>query len=176
VGGTAFDEFFRSEYPLLIGFLQKIGFEREQAKDAAAEAMTGAYESWARIDRPRAWVRKVACRIASEQARRAREGPLKAVAGGWASATHYEVDVVELNEEQDLLLRLLRQLPRQQRLVMAWHLDGFDSNEISELLGRPPATVRSTLRHARDRLKAIYPARCAGPRTTSTGKGGGVIK
>jgi RNA polymerase sigma factor (sigma-70 family) len=175
---SIFIEFFHDEFGPLVAFLQKSGFEREQAKDAASEAMTCAYESWSRIDRsPRGWVRRAAYRIACNQAQRAREEPLRVVAGGWAIPPHGDVDVVEAAEEHAELLRLLQQLPRQQRLVMAWHLDGFDTNEISERLDMPPATVRSTLRHARDRLKVAYQSRSAGRRNARAGEveGRGVI-
>lgn len=156
MGGPTFVEFFGDDFGPLVAFLQKIGFEREQAKDAAAEAMTCAYQSWCRIDRsPRGWVRKAAYRIACNQIRRAREEPLRAVAGGWAISTHYDVEA-ETAEDHHQLLQLLRQLPSQQRLVMAWHLDGFDTREISDQLDMAPATVRSNLRHARDRLKRTY--------------------
>jgi hypothetical protein len=56
-------------------------------------------------------VRTAANRIACNQARRAREEPLRAVAGGWAISMHYDVDPVETTEEHELLLRLLQQLP-----------------------------------------------------------------
>ena len=164
VCGSTFVEFFHDEFGPLVAFLQKIGFERDQAKDAAAEAMTCAYQSWSRINRsPRGWVRRAAYRIACSQARRAREESLRVVAGGWAIPPHDDLDVAEAAEEHAELLQLLQQLPHQQRLVMAWHLDGFDTNEISERLSMHPATVRSTLRHARDRLKVAYQFRSPDP-------------
>jgi RNA polymerase sigma-70 factor (ECF subfamily) len=167
---STFDEFFRDEVGALVAFRQKIGFEREHAKDAASEAMTCAYQRWSRIDRsPRCWVRTAARRIACNQVQRAREEPLRAVAGGWAISMHYDVDPVETTEEHELLLRLLQQLPPQQRLVMAWHLDGFDTKEISYELAITEATVRSTLRHARDRLKVAYQTSSTGPRSMSAG-------
>lgn len=152
-----FDEFFRDEYGPLLAFLQKIGFERAQAEDAASEAMACACQGWSRINQsPRGWVRKAAYRIACDQVSRARDEPLRAVAGGWAVPCHYDADVIVLIEEQKLIVRLLQQLPQQQRLVIAWHLDGFDTNEVSDQLNMPPATVRSTLRHARKRLRGLY--------------------
>lgn len=158
------DELFRDDYGPLVAFLRKSGFGRDQAEDAASEAMTCAYESWSQIESPRAWVRTVAYRIACSQAKRAHEEAPRALAGGWVTSIQDDIDdidVVEAAEERDELLGLLQQLPGQQRLVMAWHLDGFRTKEISEGLGMPPATVRSTLRHARNRLKAAYWTRFA---------------
>lgn len=165
--GPIFEEFFSNEFGPLVAFLMKNGFERELAKDAASEAMTCAYKEWYRIELPRAWVRTVAYRIALKQAQRALEESRRAAAGGWTMCEHYDVDVVELAveiaEEDELLLRLLERLPPRQRIVMVWHLDGFDAKEISGHLGMPEATVRSNLRHARRRLKVMYQVRLAGP-------------
>jgi RNA polymerase sigma-70 factor (ECF subfamily) len=170
VRGPTFDEFYRDEAGPLVAFLKKGGFTKQQAEDAVSDAMTCALESWPRIDRsPRGWVRTVAYRIACKTAQRAREESLRAVVGGWAISAHYDVDVVETTEVHDLLVRLLQQLPRQQRLVMAWHLDGFNTKEIADRLDMLPATVRSTLRHAKDRLKVAYQTRSAGWRDASAG-------
>ncbi len=159
---TTSDEFFRDELVRRVSFLRKVGFTRELAQDAAAEAMTCAYESWEAIKSPRGWVRRAAYRAALKQARRAREETLRAVTGSWTVSSHYDADVIEARDEHHQVLELLGQLPPRQRLVMAWHLDGFNHNEISDRLHMSPPTVRSTLRHARARLKEIYQARAEG--------------
>jgi DNA-binding CsgD family transcriptional regulator len=56
--------------------------------------------------------------------------------------------------EVRFVLRLLAGLPPRQREVMAWTIDGYDPEEIAQLTGKNPATVRSHLRHARTSLKA----------------------
>ncbi len=155
--GTTFDEFFRDEFAKVVSHLRKAGFGLEPAQDAAVEAMICAYQSWTTIRSPRSWVRTAAYRTALKQARRAREEtPLE---GDWTPSSPHDPDVVEAREEHHQIMGLLGQLPPRQRLVMAWHLDGFDHDEISEQLGMPPSTVRSNLRHARARLKETYQAR-----------------
>lgn len=57
-----------------------------------------------------------------------------------------------------VFLRLLGDLPEQQRTIIAWTYDGYRPTEIAGLLGMNPATVRSLLRDARTKLK-----RAAGP-------------
>jgi DNA-directed RNA polymerase specialized sigma24 family protein len=147
---AAFDEFFAHGFVPLVAFLQKAGVEREEAKDAAAEAMTCAFQNWGRIAHPKAWVRAAAWRIATRQVQRWRDGLSRAVAGGWTVAAH-EDDY--RRDEYRWVLGLLGCLPAQQRLVMAWHLDGFDTAEIADCLGISAASVRSHLRFARQRLK-----------------------
>jgi RNA polymerase sigma factor (sigma-70 family) len=147
---------FNREFGVLVAFLQKRGFEREEAKDAASEALACAYQRWSRIDRSlRSWLNKVAYRFACRQAQRARKEPFRAVAGGWAISTYNDLDVVETAEEYNRLLRLLHLLPRQQRRVMERYLEGFDTKEISDQLDMLLPTVRSNLRHGRKTLRRL---------------------
>jgi RNA polymerase sigma-70 factor (ECF subfamily) len=53
------------------------------------------------------------------------------------------------------VITILRQLPPEQRKVAALFYDGLSREEIAEVIGRPAATVRSLLRHARKRLKEV---------------------
>ncbi|WP_367133518.1 RNA polymerase sigma factor [Saccharothrix sp. HUAS TT1] len=154
-----FDEFFRRQLAPLVAFVRRAGFGVEQSKDAAQEAMTRAYQEWSGLRSPRAWVRTVAYRAAIVESARAQEGVLRAVSGGWTVSTHHDPDVVTLGEEHERLLEALASLPDRQRLVLAWHLDGFDYLEIADHLDTSPTTVRSNLRHARNALKARFATR-----------------
>lgn len=58
-----FDAFFRADFPPLVAFLCKAGFEVEIARDVAVEAMLHALEAWPVPEDPRAWVRRVAGRL-----------------------------------------------------------------------------------------------------------------
>lgn len=171
MSSTKFDKFFRSDHAQLIGFLRKVGFDREVAEDAAADAMLNAYKNWPQIDSPKSWVRRVAYRIACRQIQRTREAPRRAITGGWVSSVHLDPDVVQLKEEQELILRVLDELPDKQRLVMAWYLDGFNADEIAEHVDMHPATVRSHRRHAREKLKKAHQNTLIGPQHASSGEG-----
>jgi RNA polymerase sigma-70 factor (ECF subfamily) len=58
-------------------------------------------------------------------------------------------------EDTEWVLSLLNALPTQQRKVMALTLDGLSGMEIAQRIGASEATVRSNLRHARDRLAKL---------------------
>lgn len=159
-GAAGFDEFFADGFVAVVAFLQKAGVEREAAKDAAAEAMTCAFQHWGQIAHPKAWVRAVAWRIATRQGQRQRDGLARAVVGGWTVAAHEDDPQLTARDEHRWVLTVLGCLPAQQRLVMAWHLDGFDTAEIADCLGITAASVRSHLRFARQRLKQeVMPSR-----------------
>lgn len=70
----SFDTFFRRCLPRLVTFLITLGVAREEAQDAAAEAMVRAYVAWGTVRQPEAWVRVVAQRLAVNDLARRREG------------------------------------------------------------------------------------------------------
>lgn len=153
----SFDQFFRRRFPLVTAFLIKQGVEREDAQDAAQEAMKEAYRTWTSIEQPDAWVYRVALRYAAKQEKRQAAGIEKAVKdaneGGWCTPVPPHCDDTTFKEEQRRVLAALQLLPLKQRQVFALHLDGYTTDEIAELLEMQPQTIRSHRRHARNRLE-----------------------
>jgi RNA polymerase sigma-70 factor (ECF subfamily) len=67
------------------------------------------------------------------------------------------------------VLAVLDGLPSQQREVMGWHLDGFETCEIARHLGISEATVRSTKRHALKLLRKRFEELSGRPGKEDTG-------
>jgi len=113
--------------------------------------MVLAWQQWETICQPTAWVRTVAVRAFWRQADRhpSQTEPLE------LSADSADPDLGIFTDEQQQVLRLLRGLPVGQRTVIALLYDGLSCEEIAELTGKPPATVRSNLRHARAALREV---------------------
>ncbi|WP_432830926.1 RNA polymerase sigma factor [Dactylosporangium sp. CA-092794] len=65
-------------------------------------------------------------------------------------AAMWDLSQVEVNSE---VSRLLDLLPRQQALMMGLQLEGYTPVEIADMIGSSPDTVRSNLRHARNKLR-----------------------
>lgn len=118
-GPENFDQFFRREFNALVVFVRRLGLGLEDAKDAAQRAMTQACRHWDQLQHPLVWVRIAAQGISAARADRRRLGHLR-------------------------VLSLLDCLTAQQREVMTWYLDGFDTSEIARHLGISETTVRST--------------------------------
>lgn len=150
-----FDDFFRIELPRLVGFLINAGFGLEEARDAAAEAMLSTLQAWAELDYPKAYVRKAAHHVASNQTRRDQERTLRSIQGGWVTPDQIDpfATVDDALDGPARLSELMNLLPHRQRLVLAWHLDGFANTEIACHLNMRPATVASHLRHAKQRMR-----------------------
>lgn len=156
MGGPGdFEEFFREDYGRLIAYLRKSGFGAAAAEDAAAEAMAKVMEAWDDVEHARAWVRTIARRYAYDQIERGQRGVERALWGDWARNGHHDgPESAVLRHEQ--ILYLLDKLPDRQRDVMALAFEEYRNEDIAAELRVPEATVRSNLRHARNRLKRVY--------------------
>jgi len=130
-----------------------MGASRADAEDATQEAMVLAWDQWELIRDPTAWVRTVAVRAYLKQARGRGNQAVRLDESGCEPAT--DADVGIFAEEQQKVLRLLRGLPAGQRTVAALFYDGLTCEEIAELAGKPPGTIRSQLRHARKSLRGM---------------------
>lgn len=152
VSGNGFDLFFRERFSRTVVLLIALGASRADAEDAAQESMVLAWNQWNSIQEPVPWVRTVAVRAYWKLAR-ARQQLVPV--GESAPEAEPGSDLSIFADEQQHVLRLLRALPPPQRTVAALFYDGLACEEIAEVVGRPPATVRSHLRHARGRLKEL---------------------
>jgi RNA polymerase sigma factor (sigma-70 family) len=150
---VCFDTFFREQFSRIVVLLISIGASQSTAEDATQEAMILAWNQWASIREPTAWVRTVAVRSF-----------LRIVRGNGAQMVPLDESIPDpvgndglgnFEEEQQQVLRLLRALPAGQRAVTALYYDGLNCEEIAEVLGKRPATVRSNLRYARESLREV---------------------
>ena len=120
--------------------------DRSLAEDLVAEAFTRALMSWPKVSRhpaPRAWVVRTALNTrVSWWRKRRKDVPLEAGAYTTAAAE-------PANDIDPGLLRVLRQLPRRQREVIAVRvfLD-LDTRATAELLGISEGTVKAHLSRA----------------------------
>ncbi|MFE8963018.1 RNA polymerase sigma factor [Streptomyces iakyrus] len=150
-----FDSFFRQEYPRIVLQLATEGLELQAAKDATQEAMVQAYANWEEILIPKAWVRKVAQRIAWRTSHRNEMRRQKEEKDNSANRRSREPGPEEratISEEYQEVLRTLQSLTSTQRYVMALLFDGYTTREVAQKMGVSGATVRSHIRHARQRL------------------------
>jgi RNA polymerase sigma-70 factor (ECF subfamily) len=142
----AYDWFFRTEYPAVLKTAYLITHDRETARDVTQEAFIQLLRHWrkvSRYERPDAWVRRVAIRIAVRHSRRLR----------WERDV--EVDPVaptDLSMDPDLV-REIRGLPAMQRAaIVLFYFEDRPVSEIAEILDCAPATAKVHLHRGRKRL------------------------
>ena len=148
---VTFEHFFRDEYPRLVPMLHALTGDRQRAEDLAQEALAKAQRDWERVrslDRPGAWVRRVALN-ASSNVRRRRGREIAALQRLASVPAAGEVPAAADPE----LWRLVRRLPEQQRWAVALHyVEDRPVAEVANVLGCSEGTVKTHLSRARATL------------------------
>ncbi|MGW1761679.1 RNA polymerase sigma factor [Streptomyces mirabilis] len=141
------------QYPALVRFLLLHGASWPEAQDAAQDAFTQMCAPGLSITHPRAWLRTVAWRSWVRQQVKLEETceemPESQISLHWQTPAQ----AAEMGEEERRVIALLLQLPAKQRAAMAWHLDGFTTEESARAMGTTQAAVRQNLTRARAALK-----------------------
>ena len=137
--------FFRTEFPSVVRTATMILRDRGRAEEIAQDAFMQLHVHWRRVsayERPDAWVRRVAIRLAARTAKRERVRPsLEAAAAGPLSAV----------SGRDLdLLRAVGELPFRQRVaVVLFYLEDRPLPEVSHVLACSDGAAKILLHRAR---------------------------
>jgi RNA polymerase sigma factor (sigma-70 family) len=151
-----FDAYFSREWPRLVAFCcAAFRLPRAVAEEVAQEAFLQLYRYRMTVDAPGAYLRKVATRMAL---RLPPEIPHEDIAdAGGVPPRDPRL------EGRHLVRQALAQLPQQQRVAFALHLDDYSDAQIASILGLTAATIRSYRRHARRTLHRWYEQTITGP-------------
>ncbi|MBQ0894647.1 sigma-70 family RNA polymerase sigma factor [Micromonospora sp. U56] len=151
------DEFIDSTYPSLLKTALIEVRNIHEAEDVVNQVMMELLRKWDTIaqtvENPLAYARTALInRIRKNRTREAERLP-RTLRGGHLTPAGFEDTSMTAWEEREWVLQHLKQLPHNQRAVMAYEYDGLTPNEIAVKLGKKPANVRKLLQLARDRLK-----------------------
>lgn len=133
-----------------------------RAHELAHDAFAVAYADWGRVrqlDRPGAWVRRVAIHLALKERRRLRTTvlgrPDEAPDGPTADRERPRPAMDVLVPQRVDLARALAELPQRQRAaVVLHHVHDLPVVDVAERLGCAPATVKVHLHRARRALRS----------------------
>jgi RNA polymerase sigma factor (sigma-70 family) len=151
-----FSKFYIENVPRLVAFLVCEGFSVIDAADCVQETLIDALPPvWATLRHPYAWCRLVAHRKACDLAQRRRETPFADPELAGSPLIAHGFDMENFESDHDFLRWLARLDGSKQREILAWTYDGATPAEIAAQLDMDPATVRSTLRHARAALRRL---------------------
>ena len=139
---------YRAEGPKLQRALLLFAGDRDVADDAVAEAFAQALARGSEIASPARWVWSVAFRIA--------KGALKE-RGRRVAVADADLDpVLEAPEVPLALLDALATLsPKQRGAVVLFHLGGYSTSEVAEILDSTAAAVTVHLSVGRKRLRGL---------------------
>jgi len=148
-----FDAFYRDEFPRAVALAYALTGNRAVSEDVAQETLLAAHRHWDRIgtyDQPTAWVRRVLINRATSFHRR-RTVEWRAVLR--LASRGANTIVPDLEPEDAEVWAAVRELLRRQAQAIALHyVEELSLEEIGEVLGCSPGTVKTHLHRARTRL------------------------
>jgi RNA polymerase sigma factor (sigma-70 family) len=138
---------FREEFPAVMRSVFLICHDAGRSQDITQDAFVQLLRHWkkvSRYERPGAWVRRVAIRLAMQSVRRERlRSLLEREVDPPAPAGSVDVDV----------MKAIRTLPRMQRAaVVLFYFEDLPVGEVADIMGCAAATARVHLHRARSRL------------------------
>lgn len=145
-----YEWFFKAEYPQVVRSAYLVMYDADGARDVAQEAFVQLLRHWpkvSRYDKPEAWVRRVAIRMAVKAARKQKRlAPLSDLDGSVAITQFADPD----------LARAVAALPGNQRAaVVLFYFEDRPVSDIAEILECSAATVKVHLHRARKKLAAL---------------------
>ena len=147
---AGYTRFFRQEFARVVRTVVFIVHDRERAEDIAQDAFLQLLRNWAKVstyERPEAWVRRIAIRLAMRQVRRDR---LWALIRG-------DIRIPFQLAPRDLdVMDAVRRLPGMQRAsITLFYFEDRSVAEIADMLGCAEPTARVHLHRARKRLAQL---------------------
>ena len=152
--GQDLERLYRTEFWAVVHAAFVVCGSHQRAVELAQEAFVVAFVSWRRVsalDRPGAWVRRVAINLAIKDRRREARGELR------DPSQRASVDVDARDQafvDRQALGDAIDSLPTNQRLaiVLTYYHD-LPNHEVAATLGCAEATVRVHLHRARSALR-----------------------
>lgn len=139
--------FFRQEFGRVVQTVTFIVHDRERAEDIAQDAFVQLLRNWEKVsgyERPEAWVRRIAIRLAMRVVRRDRL---------WSVIMRDIRTALPLQPRDLDVFDAVRRLPGMQRAaVVLFYFEDRPISDIADLLGCAEATARVHLHRARRRL------------------------
>ncbi len=147
-----FADLFTDEYERVVRTVYLLLQDWGRAEETTQDAFVQLLRHWRRVsehDRPGAWVRRVAIRLAVRTARR--EGAIN-------RALRKELPAVPLESERSDLgadvLSAVGRLPMRQRAAVVLHYyEDLPAEEVAQVMGCSPSTARVHLHRARQALE-----------------------
>jgi DNA-directed RNA polymerase specialized sigma24 family protein len=147
---AAYTTFFRSEFPRVVRTIHLIVHDQPRAEDIAQDAFLRLLQNWSKIssyERPEAWVRRVAIRIAMRGRRRDQL---------WTAIRVKLLPAPPPGPMDFDVIAAIRRLPTSQRAAIAlFYYEDRPVAEIAAILGCTESTARVHLHHGRRRLATL---------------------
>lgn len=147
---AAFEAVFRSEFQKVFRTVYPIVGDAEAARDITQEAFTRMYANWKKVsgyERPEAWLRRVAIRLAVRSRRR--------FFLQLRATRQMEAPRPILPADPDLQRALLALPPTQRAAIVLFYFEDMPVSESADLMGCTEGTAKVRLHRGRQRLKEL---------------------
>ena len=138
---------------------------RPDAEDVVQEVCVRAYTHLATLralEQPKSWLFKIAYRVFVDSARRRARSPVHTTAEDFDATRHSDTPSPEENVEAELaerrLLGALASLEREQRALLALHVEGYSLAELHDITNLSTDVLKARLYRARARLGKLLAA------------------
>jgi RNA polymerase sigma factor (sigma-70 family) len=167
---TCWISFFDAHFHRVVRLVMHLGASLQDAQDAAQEAFTVSWAlmdagpaRWAAITSKETWIRVVAVRK-YKRPPGPRIGPQLTVGAAIPDRADSGPGPAELTVQTQTVLQALCGLGDEERMVMAFFLDGFSAVEIAAALDIKVQRVRDVKKKARVALKKALAGQASGGR------------
>jgi RNA polymerase sigma-70 factor (sigma-E family) len=151
----AFEQFVAESGDSLLRLATLLTSDQGVGEDVYQETLHRLAARWSKVDNPRAFCRRVMHNLVIDQGRRTRRQVSQVpLTEGHDDYDPRAGDSTAAAELRPVLLGALRTLtPHQREIVVLRYFDDRSENEVAELLGVSPGTVKSTLSRAMAQLR-----------------------
>lgn len=156
--------------PALFRSAYRLTGNRPDAEDVVQEVCVRAYTHLATLrtlEQPRTWLLKIAYRVFVDSARRRVRSPVRATTEDFDATRPSDEPTPEERAEAELaerrLLAALAELDREQRALLALHVEGYSLAELQAMTDLSTDVLKARLYRARVRLGKLLAANGAAP-------------
>jgi RNA polymerase sigma-70 factor (sigma-E family) len=147
---AGFTAFFEREFPRVVRSVYLIVRDLGRAEELSQEAFIQLFRHWKKVstyERPEAWVRRVAIRLSTRDARRERMR--------WILERQTVTPSYDSETPVDLLQALRRLSVNQRAAIVLHYYEDRPIDEVAEILDCSENTVKSHLHRGRSSLRSL---------------------
>jgi RNA polymerase sigma factor (sigma-70 family) len=164
-GHPEFGELVAPHLAALFRSAYRLTGNRADAEDVVQEVCVRAYTHLATLrtlEQPKSWLLKIAYRVFVDGARRRVRSPVRATTEDFDATRHADGPSPEESAEGELaerrLLTALAELDREQRALLALHVEGYSLAELQTMTDLSTDVLKARLYRARVRLGKLLAA------------------
>ena len=145
-----YERHWKYVYRLCFTYMKCEADAEDCAEDVFVKILTGDF-SFDSEEHERKWLTVTAANLCKDKLK----SYTRKNVGSIDDETTPELAAPEPEDDSDVLEAVLNLPPKLKDVIWLYYYEGYGTDEIAAMLGRPPSTVRNQMRDARERLKKV---------------------